>query len=58
MKLTRVSRPPGPLTPDETVEWIMIKGHKIRAYHDADEQYYEHDETVDVWYRLDSDEKT
>lgn len=50
--LRPILKPTGPLTPsDDPV--IEVRGHMIRGYYDEAENYYEHDETADRWYRLD-----
>ena len=51
-RLKNCPKPKGELIKAE--ETIVVKEHKITGYYgEPNDQYYEHDETTDTWYRLD-----
>jgi hypothetical protein len=49
--LKSIPKPTGTLTPSDDLA-IEVRGHMIRGYYDEQENYYEHDETTDRWFRL------
>lgn len=54
MKLLKVSRPAGPLTPHRDGP-VIVRGHTLSGWYDEQDNYYEHDETTDRWYLLDDE---